>query len=65
MFGESKIKDYLSSVSNYFDISSLVFNGTTLILRRFVDDDDLHKVRLMASIGIIAIYWQAFYWLRI
>ena len=43
---------------------SMVANVGTLVMRR-QQDVDLHKVRLMASVALVALYWQFFYWLRI
>ena len=62
--GETKFIDYFKELSNFFDMLSMVANVGTLVMRR-QQDVDLHKVRLMASVALVALYWQFFYWLRI
>lgn len=62
--GETKFIDYFKELSNFFDMLSMVANVGTLVMRR-QQDVDLHKVRLMASVALIALYSQLFYWLRI
>ena len=63
LFGENEFWDYFNSGSNFFDLLSIVANVSTLVMRR--QEVDLHKVRLMASVALIALYSQLFYWLRI
>ena len=64
---EERVVDYFkSSTSNYYDFASILFNMTTLVLRRLHDYDQvsLHSIRVIASVGLVLIYIQLFYWLR-
>ena len=67
MRNEDRVLDYFrNSTSNYYDFFSILFNITTLVLRRLHDYDmvSLHSTRVVASIGLVLIYIQLFYWLR-
>ena len=63
---ERKLDYFKTSTSNYYDAASFLTNMLTLVLRRLHDYDyiGLHTVRLFASIGLVLIYMQLFYWLR-
>lgn len=62
---------YLSQSSNLVDSASIMFNVIALIMRRLVDpyaiDNyfNLMKVRLVASLGLVFVWIQFFYWVRI
>ena len=56
-------KGYLCKLSNVFDLSSIIFNVSALVMRRLLVYTDanghltLSKVRLVASCGIVCIYF--------
>ena len=65
---ELKWQDYFKgSTSNFYDVLSILFNTTSLILRRLHEYEkvSLHTVRVFSSIGLVFIYMQLFYWLRV
>ena len=65
MKNEKTWRSYFSQTSNVMDFLSIVFNTITLILRwRVGKEYDLHVVRLTASLGLVFMYFQFFYWLR-
>lgn len=60
---ENPCRVYFASVSNIIDVLSIFFNTSSLVLK-WVTGVDLNTVRLCASVGLVAMYLQAFYWLR-